>query len=53
MAEKIFAKEISREMSILIMFVTANIYTEIDLSPSIKFGMVIKWNTVQQLRGIN
>lgn len=51
MVEKIFAKEISREMSISIMFVIANIYT--DLSPSIKFGIVIKWNTVQQLRGIN
>ena len=53
MVEKIFAKEISREMSISIMFVKENIYTKIDLSPSIKFGIVIKWNTVKQLRGIN
>lgn len=53
MVEKISAKEISREMSISVMFVIANIYTEMDLSPSIKFGIVIKWNTVQQLRGIN
>lgn len=52
MVEKIFAKEISREMFISIIFVIVNIYIErvIDISLSIKFGIAIKWNTIQQLQ---